>query len=50
MMAKAVFNYNNKRPHDHLQRTTPVDFENKLSLLPGKKGKTMTIFDNEKTK
>jgi hypothetical protein len=50
MMAKAVFNYNNKRPHDHLQRTTPVDFENKLSLLTGKKGKTMTIFDNEKTK
>lgn len=33
-MKKAVFNYNNYRIHNHLQRKTPVEFEKEVLNLP----------------
>jgi putative transposase len=45
---KAVYHYNNKRPHDNLNRLSPIEFEkewfnNQLFSKP-----VFTIFDNEK--
>lgn len=47
---KAVNHYNNERPHNNLQKLTPVDFETrwyqgKLNQIP-----SITIFDNETNK
>lgn len=33
-MRKAVFNYNNKRIHNHLSRKTPIQFEKEILNLP----------------
>lgn len=45
-MRKAISHYNNKRPHNHLKRLTPVEFENKWKLDPDFIKPTITIFDN----
>src|SRR5690606_11443516 len=42
---KAVKHYNNKRIHNHLNRTTPKDFENMVISLSNDQRATMTIFD-----
>lgn len=42
---KAVSHYNNKRPHDHLNRLTPVDFERRCLTDKTFKNPTITIFD-----
>lgn len=45
MVSKAVRHYNNKRIHDHLNRTTPKDFENTVISLSKDQRPTMSIFD-----
>ena len=47
MTKKAIDNYNNKRIHNHLDRTNPLKFENKFSVLASQNRKTITIFNNE---
>lgn len=44
---KAVYNYNNKRSHDHLEKRNPKEFEQYWSTLQPKKRPEITIFDNE---
>lgn len=45
-VAKAVDHYNHKRPHHHLNRMTPVDFENKCNTDPSFIKPRITIFDD----
>lgn len=45
---KAVYNYNNKRPHDNIGKLSPVDFENKWFNNQLNPKPIFTIFDNEK--
>ncbi|HEY9169887.1 MAG TPA: IS3 family transposase [Lutibacter sp.] len=47
-MDKAVYNYNNKRPHDNIGKLSPVDFENKWFNNQLNPKPIFTIFDNEK--
>jgi len=42
---KAVLHYNHQRPHNQLQRLSPIDFENKCNKDPAFKKPTITIFD-----
>jgi len=42
---KAVDHYNTKRPHNHLNKLSPVEFENQWKLF--KQLPLLTIFDNE---
>jgi putative transposase len=44
-LKKAVEHYNHQRPHNHLQRLSPVDFENKWYKDPAFKKPTITIFN-----
>lgn len=46
-VAKAVKNYNNKRLHNHLDRNSPVKFDEKISIMASHNRKVITIFDNE---
>jgi putative transposase len=46
-MKKAVNNYNRKRPHNHLARMSPVEFEKKLQD-PTYRRPIITIFDDSK--
>jgi putative transposase len=43
---KAVTNYNNIRPHDHLKKLTPKDFEDKWYKDPTFKKPQIRIFDD----
>ena len=45
---KAIYNYNNKRPHDNIGKLSPVDFENKWLNNQLNPKPIFTIFDNEK--
>lgn len=47
MTKQAVNNYNNKRLHNHIDRTSPENFINQFSSLRPKERKLMTIFNNE---
>ena len=47
-MGKAVYNYNNKRPHNNIGKLSPVDFENKWFNNQLNPKPIFTIFDNEK--
>ena len=47
MIKKAVNNYNNKRIHNNLERSTPKQFEKTFSLSSRGQRKTITIFNNE---
>lgn len=42
---KAVNHYNNKRPHNHLNRLTPIEFESKYFKDPQFKKPSFTIFN-----
>ena len=42
---KAVKHYNNKRIHEHLNHTTPKEFENTVISLSKDQRPTITIFD-----
>lgn len=44
---RAVFNYNNKRPHKQLPKMNPVEFEYNWSESVGFNRPTITIFNNE---
>ncbi|AVR43853.1 integrase [Christiangramia fulva] len=44
---KAVNNYNNKRPHDHLEKRYPEEFFSYWSSLQPEERPIITIFDNE---
>lgn len=44
---KAVNNYNNKRPHDNLEKKNPEEFINYWSTLKPEERPVITIFDNE---
>jgi transposase InsO family protein len=44
---KAVKQYNSKRPHNHLNRMNPIEFEKHWSLLLQKQRPVITIFNNE---
>ena len=44
---KAVFNYNNKRIHNNLNRETPIIFNAKWQTIKSYKNKKMIIFNNE---
>jgi len=44
---KAVGHYNNKRPHNNINRMTPTKFRETFWSLPGQTTKTITIFNNE---
>jgi transposase InsO family protein len=44
---KAVYHYNNERPHNNIGKLSPVDFENKWSAKKLKAMPVFTIFDNE---
>lgn len=48
-MKKAVYNYNHKRPHRHLNNMTPKAFEHRCLQDPGFDKPTITIFDNNKS-
>lgn len=43
---KAVTHYNEKRPHNHLDKMTPVEFENQWRYHPNFDKPVITIFDN----
>lgn len=45
-VTKAVYHYNNKRPHKSLMRMTPTEFENKWANDPAFNKPVFTIFDN----
>lgn len=47
-MNKAVYHYNNERPHNNIGKLSPVDFENKWSNNQLNTKPIFTIFDNEK--
>ena len=47
MLKKAVHQYNNIRPHNHIGKMSPVDFEKKCIEKPSLVNKTITIFNNE---
>ncbi|MCV6628558.1 MAG: IS3 family transposase [Flavobacteriaceae bacterium] len=47
MIKKAVKNYNNKRIHNHLDRTTPKQYEQTFPLIKSKQRKKLIIFNNE---
>jgi transposase InsO family protein len=47
MVDKAVYQYNNRRPHDNIGKISPVDFENSFLLKSTFEQKTITIFNNE---
>lgn len=51
-LKKAVMYYNNKRPHNHLQRKSPIEFEKELVDLNIQKRPTVTIYTegNDKIK
>ncbi|NVO58711.1 DDE-type integrase/transposase/recombinase, partial [Rhodobacteraceae bacterium B1Z28] len=46
IMTKAVNHYNNKRPHNHIDKISPIQFEKQYlnDMIPKK---TITIFNNE---
>ncbi|OYQ50367.1 IS3 family transposase [Flavobacterium aurantiibacter] len=44
---KAVYNYNHNRPHEHLNKLTPVEFERKWNNNQLKFKPSFTIFDNQ---
>jgi len=44
---RAVEHYNHERKHNHIGRSTPVDFFNSWKKLEKKERKQMVIFDNE---
>lgn len=46
-MDKAVYHYNNERPHNNIGKLSPVDFENKWFNKQLKSTVSFTIFDNE---
>ena len=43
---KAVYNYNHHRPHNHLRKMTPIEFEEKWAAGKIKPKIEITIFDN----
>jgi transposase InsO family protein len=45
---KAVIHYNIKRPHNHIGKISPMEFENKWANEPSFSKPILTIFDNEK--
>lgn len=45
-MKKAVTNYNNRRPHNNINKKTPMEFEKEWVLLSSKSRPKMTIFDH----
>ena len=47
-MNQAVYNYNNVRTHNNIDKKTPVEFENLFPLMASHQRKTITIFNNEK--
>jgi len=47
MFKKAVYNYNNKRIHNNIDRKTPIAFEQEFSIISRDNRKTITIFNNE---
>ena len=51
-LKKAVTYYNNRRPHDHLKKKTPIEFEMELVNLNIQKRPTVTIYTdgNDKIK
>lgn len=46
-MKQAVYNYNNIRTHNNIDKKTPIAFEKEWSTLKTKQRKTITIFNNE---
>jgi transposase InsO family protein len=46
-MDKAVHHYNNERPHNNINKLSPVDFENKWLTKQLPNNPVLTIFDNE---
>ena len=46
-MGKAVYHYNNERPHNNISKLRPVDFEYKWFNKQLKSTLSFTIFDNE---
>lgn len=47
-LSKAVYHYNNERPHNNIGKLSPVDFENKWLNNQLNTKPIFTIFDNEK--
>ena len=47
VVKRAVNQYNNKRPHDNLNKRNPVEFENYWSKLGADDRPKITIFNNE---
>lgn len=47
MMKKAVYHYNNKRPHNNIGKLSPMEFERSLQFKSTFELQTMTIFNNE---
>lgn len=47
MVKRAVNNYNNKRPHKGLRKSSPINYENKWSQLRENKREVLTIFNDE---
>jgi putative transposase len=44
---RAVFNYNNKRIHNNLEREIPAEFNTKWNTIKSYKNKKMIIFNNK---
>lgn len=47
-VSKAVNHYNNKRPHNNIDKLSPIEFENRWFNNPLFSKPILTIFDNEK--
>ena len=47
-LKKAVNQYNHRRPHNHLKKMNPIEFEKHWSMLLQKHRPVITIFNNEK--
>lgn len=47
MVKRAVQNYNEKRVHNNIDRTTPLEFRTNFSLMASHQRKTISIFNNE---
>ena len=47
MIDQAVYQYNNRRPHNNIGKISPVDFENRFLLKSTFEQKSITIFNNE---
>ncbi|MCZ8296187.1 MAG: integrase core domain-containing protein, partial [Flavobacterium sp.] len=47
MVDQAVYQYNNRRPHNNIGKISPVDFENRFLLKSTFEQKSITIFNNE---